>query len=93
MDIEFPGVMPVYHGADLRLAFPAMVDGRQVECRISAEALKDHFGAKSVRETDLHDAFKAHRAEIESAARWMLLGTTSSCIVLRSGTLRFMKCH
>ena len=93
MDIMFPGVPPVYRGTDLRLSFPAMVDGRRVECRISAEALKQHFGAKSVREPDLHDAFQTHRAEIESAARWMLLGTTASCIVLRSGTLRFLKCH
>lgn len=92
MDVFFPGAVPIYYGTNLRLAFPATVDGRAVECRISAEALKDHFGARSVRESDLYEAFAAHRAEIESAARWMLQGTRSSCIVLRSGTLRFLMC-
>ncbi len=92
MDIEFPGVAPTYRGGELKLSFPAMVDGRLVECMISAEALEDHFGARSHCATDLHAAFNAHRNEIEEAARWILSTTSSSAIVLRSGTLRFFAC-
>ncbi len=49
--------------------FPAIVDGRRIPCRISREALDDHFDAE--REGTLH-AFLRHRGEIEAKARELI---------------------
>ena len=49
--------------------FPAIVDGRRVVCKISREALDDHF--KADIEGPLH-AFLKHRSEIETKAKELL---------------------
>ena len=49
--------------------FPAIVDGRRILCKISAEALDDHFSAE--KEGTLH-AFLRHRSEIEAKARELI---------------------
>ena len=46
--------------------FRAVVDVYPVLCKISREALSDHFGADDVGELD---AFLKHRSEIEQYAR------------------------
>jgi hypothetical protein len=49
--------------------FPAIVDGRQVPCKISREALDNHFKAEI--EGALH-AFLKHRSAIEAKARELI---------------------
>ncbi len=61
MNISFPRMAPRYDSEAFALVFPAEVNGARIECGITAEALEDHFGALSIRETDLVDAFRAHR--------------------------------
>jgi hypothetical protein len=51
------------------VTFPAIVDGRRVTCKISREALDDHFKAET--EGTLH-AFLKHRSEIEAKARELI---------------------
>jgi len=89
MQILFPDDPPQYIGPDLMLTFPALVDGRRVECSITAEALEDHFGARSAREDDALQAFHAHRRRIEDAARAMLIEIGERPVVLHSGYFRF----
>ncbi|OBR49201.1 DUF1488 domain-containing protein [Paraburkholderia tropica] len=47
------------------LCFRVVVDGRDVTCEISFEALEDHFGANPRRRQSVIEAFTAHRAAIE----------------------------
>lgn len=49
--------------------FPALVDGRRVMCKISGEALDDHFGADMEGELN---AFLKHRGQIETKARKLI---------------------
>nr|WP_198039277.1 DUF1488 domain-containing protein [Paraburkholderia sp. SOS3] len=89
MHISFPHDAPEYRGRDLVVAFAALVDGKAVQCAITAEALEDHFGAASLREPDLIDAFIAHRFEIEQAADTMLNEVGGNPVLLHSGYFRF----
>jgi len=89
MHIHFPQESPEYCGRDLVLAFTAIVDDEPVQCAITAEALEDHFGAASLRESDLVDAFDAHRHEIERAAQRMLNEVGGKPVLLHSGYFRF----
>ena len=89
MHISFPSRPPVYCARDLVLAFPALVDDCPVQCAITAEALEDHFGARSLREDDLVDAFATHRFAIELAAQRMLGEIGAKPVILHSGFLRF----
>ncbi|NML31875.1 DUF1488 family protein [Paraburkholderia antibiotica] len=89
MPISFPASLPEYCARDLVLAFPALVDERPVQCAITAEALEDHFGARSLREDDLVDAFVEHRAQIELAAQRLLMEVGAKPILLHSGFFRF----
>ncbi|MEM5293028.1 DUF1488 domain-containing protein [Burkholderia sp. JPY481] len=89
MHISFPSCMPEYCARDLVLAFPALVDDRPVQCAITAEALEDHFGARSLREDDLVQAFLAHRYQIEQAARQLLEEVGAKPVLLHSGFFRF----
>jgi len=89
MQIDFPLTQPDYCGRDLVLAFPARVDGEEVQCTITAEALEDHFGAQSLREEDLVSAFAAHRTEIEHAARTLLAEIGKKPVLLHSGYFRY----
>ena len=89
MPISFPSCLPEYCARDLVLAFPALVDDQPVQCAITAEALEDHFGARSLREEDLVDAFQAHRFQIEQAAQQMLDEVGAKPVLLHSGFFRF----
>jgi hypothetical protein len=89
MNISFPSCAPEYCAPDLALEFPAFVDDHLIECSITAEALEDHFGARSSREEDLVDAFIAHRAEIVLAAQRLLNEVGGKPVILHSGYFRF----
>jgi hypothetical protein len=89
MDITFSTAAPVYHGDEPALVFGAIAGGERVQCTISAEALRDHFGAASSREDDLRRAFDNHRAAIEGAAEQLLTSVGRKPVMLRSGYFRF----
>jgi DICT domain-containing protein len=89
MHISFPHDVPAYRARDLVVAFTAFVDSKAVQCAITAEALEDHFGAASLREPDLVEAFVAHRFEIEQAADRMLHEVGGNPVLLHSGYFRF----
>jgi len=89
MDITFSTAAPVYHGDEPALVFGAIADGERVQCTISAEALRDHFGVASSREDDLRRAFDNHRAAIEGAAEQLLTSVGRKPVMLRSGYFRF----
>lgn len=88
MNIIFSDRLPHYDANRLTLTFPATAGELQVECAITAEALEDHFGAASLREADLREAFLAHRDAIERAAARMIDATQSEAITLHSGYFR-----
>lgn len=68
MIIQFPPRQGVYT-PNTTVSFPATIDGTDVACEISTEALIDHFGAISIRAADLIAAFEQHRQAIEAVAR------------------------
>ncbi|CAB3798962.1 hypothetical protein LMG28688_04857 [Paraburkholderia caffeinitolerans] len=88
MEISFPRMAPQYDSACYTLVFPVQVDGRWIHCGITAEALEDHFGASSIREADLVDAFRAHRSAIEEAAATLIEATHGVPVLLHSGVFR-----
>ncbi len=88
MPITFADEPPVYDGGDLAIDFTALVDGNAVVCSISAEALEDHFGAKSSRAEDLMPAFEQGRARIRSVCAEALDSSGGKSVVLRSGLFR-----
>ncbi|ACD19937.1 DUF1488 family protein [Paraburkholderia phytofirmans] len=89
MKIHFPHERPAYRARDLVLIFPAEVDGTRIQCAITAEALEDHFGARSWREDDLVTAFDAHRHPIQQAARNLLNEVGPKPLMMHSGYFRF----
>jgi hypothetical protein len=88
MHITFPDEHPKYDGDDLAILFTALVDGEPVVCSISAEALEDHFGAKSAREDDLLPAFEQGAARIRAVCAEALDDNGGEAVVLRSGLFR-----
>ncbi|MCM3583754.1 DUF1488 domain-containing protein [Ralstonia pickettii] len=68
MPVHFPKTRGVYT-PNTTVAFPAQLNGVDVTCEISAEALEDHFGARSTAGDDLVAAFEANRPAIEAVAR------------------------
>ena len=72
MNISFPEGPLDYNADRLALTFTAIADSVSVECAITAEALEDHFGAASARDSDLLEAFRAHRSAIEKAAALLI---------------------
>ncbi|WP_175946032.1 DUF1488 domain-containing protein [Burkholderia pyrrocinia] len=78
---------PEFDGAALQLCFTVDVDGQPEHCAITAEALEDHFGAPSVLEADLLDAFERGRARIEAACADVLADGKGG-VVLHSGYFR-----
>ncbi|WP_176080540.1 DUF1488 family protein [Paraburkholderia tropica] len=88
MDITFPPSVPQYDAQCYTLVFPVCVDGKRIECGITAEALEDHFGARSVRETDLVEAFDEHRHAIEDTAVTLIQATRGAPVLLHSGVFR-----
>jgi hypothetical protein len=87
--IEFPQGLPHYCAADLTLTCTANVDGRPASYAVTAEALEDHFGARSYRQEDLMQALETNRGAIEDMARALFKLTESHTIVLHSGHFRF----
>jgi len=68
MQISFPREQTQDSGGS-GVEFPAIVDGRRIPCKISREALDDHFEAETMGE--LH-AFLKHRFAIEAKARKLI---------------------
>ncbi len=71
MPIQFPN-KPAIYTTNTTVAFLAVLNGVDVTCEISTEALCDHFGAVSIKGIDLVAAFDRNRAVIESVARSVL---------------------
>ncbi|MDR5811793.1 DUF1488 domain-containing protein [Caballeronia sp. LZ019] len=67
MAIEFSGRRHVVAAA--RVAFEATVNGREVWCSVSLDALNDHFGNAGTSSHAMLSAFEGGRVEIEQAAR------------------------
>ncbi|WP_178369696.1 DUF1488 domain-containing protein [Paraburkholderia fungorum] len=89
MKILFPEKRPEYCACNLTVAFAAQVDGAQVQCAITAEALEDHFGAASLREDDLIRAFESNRHPIEHAATQLFHKLGARPVLMHSGYFRF----
>ncbi|MGV2288769.1 DUF1488 domain-containing protein [Trinickia sp. YCB016] len=70
MSIEFTGRRHAVAAA--RVAFEASVQGKEVWCSISMDALNDHFSNTGTSSHDLIKAFEANRKRIEDAARRVL---------------------
>lgn len=87
--ITFSECTPGYCGARPSLQCLASIDGVPARYEITAEALEDHFGARSCRYDDLLAAFQAHRGQIEAVAREVFEMTGAHHIVLHSGMFRF----
>jgi len=87
--IEFPDITPAYCPAGPSLQCAARVDGKPATYEVTAEALEDHFGARSYLYEDLVKAFYAHRSAIEGVARSLFEVTGAHSIVLHSGHFRF----
>jgi len=88
MEISFPRLAPQYDAQCYTLVFPVHVDGKRIECGITAEALEDHFGAQSIRESDLVEAFCGHRSAIEKTATALIQATHGAPVLLHSGVFR-----
>jgi hypothetical protein len=88
MKISFPRTAPEFDSESFTLVFPADVDGERIECAITAEALEDHFGARSISEADLSGAYRTHRSAIEEAAAALIEATHGAPVVLHSGVFR-----
>ncbi|MDR5754299.1 MULTISPECIES: DUF1488 domain-containing protein [Caballeronia] len=70
MNIEFSGRRHIV--AASRVAFEANVDGREVWCSVSLDALNDHFGNAGTSSHALLSTFEGSRVRIEEAARRVL---------------------
>jgi Protein of unknown function (DUF1488) len=89
MHITFVDQPPVFDGDDLAIHFTALVDGEATVCSITAEALRDHFGAASSREDDLMQAFEQGCARIHAVCAESLDDNHGvDGVVLRSGLFR-----
>jgi hypothetical protein len=88
MHITFVDESPVFDGDDLAVHFTALVDGEPVVCSISAEALEDHFGARSAREEDVLPAFERGTPRIRAVCAEALDDNAGQPVMLRSGLFR-----
>jgi hypothetical protein len=88
MRVTFLPDGPEYRAGNLTVGFAARIDGENIDCAISAEALEDHFGAASLSASDLIGAFTRHRAAIENAAADLLTVMPTKRLLLRSGYFR-----
>ena len=75
MNISFPHDQPGIYSLDKSVAFPAIVDGKNISCEISEEALEEHFDARPPRnytkleyDVAMVAAFEAARDRIEAVA-------------------------
>jgi hypothetical protein len=83
MQIEFTGRREVVAAA--RVAFEANVDGADVWCSVSLDALNDHFGNAGPSAHDLVGTFEANRARIENATRRVLEKNGGQSVELETG--------
>jgi Protein of unknown function (DUF1488) len=67
-EILFPDVEPTYVFDLDCLAFRAIVDGRPIECLVTAELLLTRFGARDMTEASLRETYRQHRPEIQVIA-------------------------
>jgi Protein of unknown function (DUF1488) len=75
----FPDRDAVYGEGTVRFL---ALEGDQVhECRISAEALRDYFGAESMKVRDLLIGFIAGKTEIHKVARQKLSSGAAECLL------------
>lgn len=71
------------------ISFKAIVDGQTISCKVSDEALQDHFGASAGVSCDR--AFKVNQLRIENVARDLInAGQVDSrgVLIIRSGDVR-----
>lgn len=87
--IDFICDVPEYCPTGPSLQCPVKVDGVPAVYEITAEALEDHFGARSYRSEDLVPAFQRNRQDIEQVAGYLFEMTGAKHIVLHSGHFRF----
>lgn len=83
MDISFPQ-KEAWDGSRDVMSFPAEVDGKQVRCAISWEALQDNFGGNGVPPLE---CFKANRGRIQAKAERLIRAgrfESDGSIVIRS---------
>lgn len=88
MDVTFREDAPVFDGAQMVVRFIAMVDGVPLSCAITAEALEDHFGARSTLEAELLRAFAEGRERIHGVCEHALEESRGAAVILRSGLFR-----
>jgi hypothetical protein len=70
MSVVFSGRREVV--AASRVVFEALVDGKDIWCSVSADALDDQFGNQGRFHADLLRTFEANRVVIEGAATRVL---------------------
>lgn len=70
MDIEFTANEWFDHHKSKVVWFTAIVDDKSIDCGISIDALRDHFGAYG---DDPLPAFRRHRARIQEAAASLIM--------------------
>src|SRR5207244_2212688 len=68
-EITFPDSDPRYILDRDCLAFRATVDGKPVECLVTAELLLSEFGAKGMDEAEMRAAYRERKAKIQGLAR------------------------
>jgi len=69
MQISFPAIEPRYVFERVCLAFPALADGKPIECYVTAELLNAGFGATDFTEKSMREAYTSHRAEVQALAQ------------------------
>jgi hypothetical protein len=82
MEIEFPNSIRPKVTALGTVSFQARVDGEYLWCEISCEALRVHFGARSMDGDDLLNAFDFGRTRIELVARRFLESNGGRAVLL-----------
>ncbi|MCG5076071.1 DUF1488 domain-containing protein [Paraburkholderia tagetis] len=87
MDIRYQSDPPEFDGTNLQMHFVAVVDGKPLDCCITAEALEDHFGAASALEGSLREAFARGLARIHAVCT-QAIEQTDGAVVLHSGYFR-----
>ena len=88
MRIEYPDDEPVFDGAQMVVRFSATVDGVLLVCAITAEALEDHFGARSPLPQDMLRAYHEGLKRIRSVCSRAIEANDGAAVVLRSGLFR-----
>ena len=88
MNVTFEEDAPVFDGAQMVVRFVALVNGVALSCAITAEALEDHFGARSTLEAELLRAFADGRERIHEVCKRAVKDSGGAAVVLRSGLFR-----